>query len=331
MTEHAPTEQSGVPPPVQRCAGFARSENLVPAGTAGSTRGFAVVELPLPWPREITDHPAVAPARAALAASGVRVQALVPGPASTPQRRHLLWLTRPPGGFDRYTATPLTVTDADLPGALERLAAVAGDDPAAALGDPAAGAGSSESPIGPHDRHVLVCAHGRRDACCGRFGTRLSAALPGLGAGVHLWRTSHTGGHRFAPTALLLPEGTAWAYLDVDTLSAIADRTLGPDIAARLYRGCTGLDGIEVQAADGEVLRTLGWEWLDHRRAGEVIRRDGARTEVEITGETRGGKRRRFRATVEVTRVLPVPDCGKPLAAATKSAPELRVTQLSGG
>lgn len=302
----------------------------MPAGTAGSTHGFALVELPLPWPREITEHPAVAPARTALTASGIRVQALVPGQVSTPQRRHLLWLTRPPGGFDRYTATPLTVTDADLPGALERLAAAAGDDPSL-VGDVAAGATPGATAIRPHDRHVLVCTHGRRDACCGTSGTRLSLALPGLGAGVHVWRTSHTGGHRFAPTALLLPEGTAWAYLDADTLTAIADRTLDPDAAASLYRGCTGLDGIEVQAADGEVLRTFGWEWLDHRRTGEVVGRDGRRTEVAITGEAPGGERRRFRATVEVTRVLPVPDCGKPLAAATKSAPELRVTRLSDG
>lgn len=342
-------------PLAQRCADFARAEGLVPAGTAGSTRGFVLAEIPLPWPREITEHAAVTRAAPALTASGLRLQALVPGATSTPDRRDLVCMTRPPGAFDRYVATPLTVTDAALSDALERLAAAEAGPPAAELaastetspGRAASGPGGCDdavpaaavaavapgvagvTSIGAEDRHVLVCTHGRRDACCGTLGTRLSVSLPDLGAGVHVWRTSHTGGHRFAPTALLLPDGTAWAYLDVDTLTAISDRTLDPAIAAGLYRGCAGLDGIEVQAADGEALRAIGWAWLDHRRRGEVLERDGAETRVAITGESPDGERRRFAMTVEVTRVLPVPDCGKPPDDAKKSAPELRVTDIT--
>jgi hypothetical protein len=357
VSECQPAQQlSATDPLAQRCAGFARAEDLVPAGTAGSTRGFVLAEIPLPWPREVTEHAAVAPVAPALAASGLRLQALVPGATSTPQRRHLVYLTRPPGGFDRYVATPLTVTDAELPDVLERLAAAGAGPPAgematstgtpgaqfpgypgdrgaaalvAATAGVAPGAVTGAVPIAADDRHVLVCTHGRRDACCGTLGTRLSVSLPGLGAGVHVWRTSHTGGHRFAPTALLLPEGTAWAYLDADTLTAISDRTLDPAIAAGLYRGCTGLDGIEVQAADGEALRRIGWAWLDHRRSGEVIERDGSRTQVTIAGESPGGERRSIAATVEVTRIVPVPDCGKPPERARKSTPELRVTDFT--
>jgi len=51
-----------------------------------------------------------------------------------------------------------------------------------------------------------------------------------------------SGGHRFAPTALLLPEGTLWAYLDLDLLVGVSDRSLDVDEAVRLYRGCAGLD-----------------------------------------------------------------------------------------
>ena len=48
---------------------------------------------------------------------------------------------------------------------------------------------------------LLVCTHGGRDRCCGSDGTRLFQALfpP---PGVRVWRTSHTAGHRFAPTAI---------------------------------------------------------------------------------------------------------------------------------
>ncbi|HET6953957.1 MAG TPA: sucrase ferredoxin [Acidimicrobiales bacterium] len=297
-----------------RCSGFARAEDLDPAGTAGSHRGFVTAEIPLPWPREITEHPAVEPAAPALAAAGLRFQALVPDPSRGPAERRLLAFWRGDGPFARYRSRSWTV---------------AGDDLAAAL---AAVAASPEDGPGPPDadgegvgRHVLVCTHGRRDACCGTLGTRLATALPGLGAGVHVWRTSHTGGHRFAPTAVLLPEGTAWAYLDLDSLVGVADRTLDPAEAARRYRGCAGLDGPEVQAADGEALRTVGWSWLDHARTGTVVGRDGVRTRVRLAGESPAGVRASFEATVEVSRLVPVPDCGKPPGQAPKSAPELRM------
>ncbi len=53
---------------------------------------------------------------------------------------------------------------------------------------------------------LLVCANGRRDPCCARLGgplgRHLLAAHPG-----RVWESSHLGGHRFAPTALVLPTG----------------------------------------------------------------------------------------------------------------------------
>jgi hypothetical protein len=301
-----------------RCSGFARAEDLDPAGTAGSYRGVVAVEIPLPWPREITEHPAVAPAAAALAGAGVRVQALVPDPDRGPTGRRLLAFHRGDDPFGGYAAQAWTVAGDGVPDALAALA----DGLGAGSGAP-----SAEGPAA--GRHVLVCTHGRRDTCCGTLGTRLAVALPDLGDGVHVWRTSHTGGHRFAPTALLLPEGTAWAYLDLDTLVGISDRTLDIDEAARRYRGSPGLDGPEVQAAEREALRTVGWPWLDHRRSGTVVGREGDRARVRLEGRAPGGSTVTFEATVEVARLVPVPDCGKPPEQAPKSAPELRVTEFA--
>ena len=42
---------------------------------------------------------------------------------------------------------------------------------------------------------------------------------------VRVWRCSHTGGHRFAPTAITLPDGRAWAYADADLIDGVIDRT----------------------------------------------------------------------------------------------------------
>ncbi|HEY6416656.1 MAG TPA: hypothetical protein VIX41_10475, partial [Acidimicrobiales bacterium] len=80
------------------------------------------------------------------------------------------------------------------------------------------------------------------------------------------------------------------------------------------------------QATEREALRSIGWAWLDHRRHGEVLESAGGRSLVRIDAESPAGQRLRFEATVEVARILPVPDCGKPPEHAPKSAPELRVT-----
>ena len=57
----------------------------------------------------------------------------------------------------------------------------------------------------------LVCAHGRRDRCCGQHGSAFFRALQGRGLDV--WQTSHLGGHRFAACALWLPEGLMYGRL----------------------------------------------------------------------------------------------------------------------
>jgi hypothetical protein len=306
-----------------RCSSFARSEDLDPVGSAGSYRGIVLAEVPLPWPRDITEHAALAGVAEALGAANMRLQGLVPDDRSDPHRRRLMAFTRPPGAFDSYSSRGWTAADSLVGEAVTAIAVSGGDDAGPALVQPGAVVGSDGAGMG---RHVLVCTHGRRDACCGTLGTRLASALPGLGAGVRVWRTSHTGGHRFAPTALLLPEGTMWAYLDIDRLVGVSERTLHLDEAARLYRGCTGIDGPEVQAAEREALRSIGWSWLDHRRRGEVVESAGGRSLVRLDAEAPDGRRLTFQATVEVARILPVPDCGKPPEQAPKSAPELRVT-----
>lgn len=265
-----------------------------------------------------------------LAAAGVRVQAVVPGSDSRPASRRTAHYQRRPGLFRSYTVTEHRVRDEDLTSLLSHLA-VAATAYQPSEGDLPPPDGST----GERAVDVLICGHGKRDQCCGTWGTRLVASLAdlddssiGKGGTATLWRTSHTGGHRFAPTGLLLPEGTAWAYLDEETLPAIVDRTLDVDVAATLYRGCTGLDDPAVQVCDREALRRLGWSWLDHHRSGHVLTRDDDLTTVRLDYQTPSGKTGAFEATVEVARRLPVPDCRRPLDQARKSAAELRAVSF---
>lgn len=54
---------------------------------------------------------------------------------------------------------------------------------------------------------LLVCTHGRRDACCAAKGVPVYEALRGFVEPDALWQCSHLGGHRFAGNVLALPHG----------------------------------------------------------------------------------------------------------------------------
>ncbi len=69
---------------------------------------------------------------------------------------------------------------------------------------------------------LLICTNGRRDQCCSTrarpVAERAGHARPGS-----VWECSHTGGHRFAPTGVLLPVGRMVARLDTELAIALVD------------------------------------------------------------------------------------------------------------
>jgi hypothetical protein len=70
-------------------------------------------------------------------------------------------------------------------------------------------AGSTATAVGPAPSDVLLCTHGSRERCCGRFGTQLLTDVAPRWDGVRVRRTSHTGGHRDASTWYSFREGRA--------------------------------------------------------------------------------------------------------------------------
>ena len=287
-----------------RCAPWAEAERVDPIGTAGSYRGFCCVEWPLPWPRDMADVPELGTLAAEVAGRGIRLQGLVPVPGAT--RARVLLYERPHLGFVAYLGSEVECAPADVVAA------------AHALLDGRAG---SRVPSGTTE--VLICGHGRRDVCCGSRGVALAAGLDGLlGPDVRVWRTSHTGGHRFAATGIVLPEGTLWAWLDRDLLARIVGRRGPATEVLAFYRGCAGLGSPAVQALERAVLAHVGWEVLDCERRGTDV--DGGRTRLDVRWPD--GTARAWEGQVEVGRVLPVPDCGEPLSAAKKIEVELAVT-----
>ena len=173
---------------------------------------------------------------------------------------------------------------------------------------------------------VLICTHGRRDICCGSMGTELAAQLlPRSTEATRFWRTSHTGGHRFAPTFLVLPEGTGWAFASPELVDQVLTRVVPFTTVAAHYRGCAGLPGPEVQAVERSVLCAVGWDLLDRPRSGfltgETVSHDGQVARLDSGAD-------RWEAVVRPARIMPVPDCTKPLSESTKTETEWSVTDL---
>jgi hypothetical protein len=300
-----------------RCATVARQEGLDPLGTAGHYRGFLLVDWPLPWPSDLGEVEALQPVVAALAGTGIRLQGTVP--ASADERRVVLY-RQPAGadgfaGYERIERRVPADSGAVVAEAIELLASES------------TGSDTPTDPAGAVGGHVLICTHGRRDACCGRQGTALVmlvATDPDIAAaGYTVARTSHTGGHRFAPTAVVLPEGTMWAYLDDELTARIVLRQGPVEAVLDHYRGSTGVGSPALQAVERAAFAEVGWDWLGWRRWGEEL--GGGR--VRVVGESPDGARWAWEASVE-DRAKPVPVCGQPIAASVKQQHEPVVVSL---
>lgn len=185
------------------------------------------------------------------------------------------------------------------PGATWLRAAVV-EDPRSLLDLDLAALAAGEEPLEWGERAtgpvLLVCSNGRRDLCCALVGRPLAGELARRhaadatvtathtaggaqgGTGGTVWETTHTGGHRFAPTAVLLPTGYLYGRLDVDfaehvLAEARAGRTVTErcrgrstwsapgqvaELAVRELTGDTDPDAVRPEPEEPEVPGTTG-------------------------------------------------------------------------
>lgn len=239
-----------------RCAETARSTPLGVTGTALRRTCFLVVDLALPWPSEIATDSRLVRAHAAAQARGSAGEVWTIVAATPRDGVRLARLTAyvlPDGAFQRYRSWVLDVESDAV------------DIAAEAMLTDLSRSGATEVVA---SEEVLLCTHGRRDACCGSLGTALWKGYAARGEqSVPVRRSSHLGGHRFAPTALLLPSGTMWGWLDAALLERIVQRVGSFSSVAGHFRGSTALATGAEQVVERAILEKEGWEWLDDRRA----------------------------------------------------------------
>lgn len=127
-----------------------------------------------------------------------------------------------------------------------------------------------------HVRDLLVCTHGNIDAACAKFGHPLYKTLRKNYANddLRVWRVSHFGGHVFAPTMIEMPTAHFWAYVEEGQAEAIVSRDGDISRLKGHYRGWAGVAGGFLQSAEAELLQRHGWEWFNAPKSGEVIEQD---------------------------------------------------------
>lgn len=150
---------------------------------------------------------------------------------------------------------------------------------AEALGQPLIENGEDAAPL------ILVCTHANRDACCALRGRPVAAALTRHWP-EEVWECTHLGGHRFAATMLLLPDGACYGGLDLPQAEHVvrAHRDGQPPLAH--LRGLTSY-ARPVQAALAHLLEHYGPAPLTAVMPGveQQLGEDLMRVEVIGTGD----------------------------------------------
>lgn len=152
---------------------------------------------------------------------------------------------------------------------------------------------------------LLVCTNGRRDLCCAVLGRPVALEAAARRPG-QVWETSHTGGHRYSPTAVLLPSGQTLARLDPDlavlALDGAADGRLPASLHGLVHdRGLSSWDApvraavSAVRACCGEpayaALSGTAQAIASEQWTAEVRHRDGRIWTVAVTREVLGPDR----------------------------------------
>jgi len=295
------------------CSLVSRANGEDPIGSVKPVENRLIVELPQPWLRNALGSRRLVDGLRPVVVGAQDDGLLDAFSAILPDREYsrrnhtrVLLLRRPSGPFAAYEKEDFLLPDGEVVAAVGALLEGSG------IGR----FGRYRQETG-HVRDLLVCTHGGRDVCCGKFGypiydlLRRRHASPGK---VRVWRTSHIGGHRFAPTMIDYPEGRLWGHLEPWAAERLATRRGPVSDLGPFYRGWAGLRSPAEQAAEREVFAREGWAWTGCLKEGRILHSGDGQTEVRIAYRSPDGVvSGAYKATVEVAgTVMTMESSGDP-------------------
>jgi hypothetical protein len=260
-----------------RCAAISAALDEPQAGTASTASAWICLEQPGPWGRDALTDSRLDPDLGAelgrrAAHAGARVLLIRrPGrhpDTDAPTRRVYIAATTPGAArLERADVRPEDLLELDF-------AALAAGRPTG-FGTPVA------------DPLLLVCANSRRDTCCALLGRPLAHELAAARPADTVWECSHTGGHRFAPTAVLLPTGYTYGRLDTAFAARLLDEAAAGRVVAERCRGRSAFSpaGQVAELAVRE-LTGEGRDTLTADPAGTVRHADGRSWRVRLGTRT---------------------------------------------
>jgi hypothetical protein len=223
------------------CAGCHTGQRPCLASATAGSRGWLLIEHPGPWGEDIDAMALPAPIADAIARArrhGVRPQLI-----RAPRRRRATPPLRVYAGFSGNSGPGSGGACAWLEGReIEDPEELAGLDlEAVAAGRPPGFGVPVTGPV------LLVCTHGRHNACCARVGAPLARFLHERFGDV--WETTHVGGDRYAANLVCLPHGLYYGDLDEHRAMKAAEEYRRGRVVLAGYRGRVGLPE-PVQAAE---------------------------------------------------------------------------------
>lgn len=223
-----------------RCsvASLDRGESMV--GTAPVARRWLMIEVTRAWEAQPLETPPFTDAQRTMLEEAERAH-----------NGRVVLVRRPGRGSDRdlgrWWAVD-TVTGHQIEG--QWTCANDLDAAAASLGSPLSMSTEHAAPA------ILVCTHGTRDVCCAIDGRQLARAL-GQAFPDDVWECTHLGGHRFAPTFALLPDGAVYGRVRLEEAVEIVNAHRDGRVHAGRLRGVARWEP-QVQTAIVAMLQQFG-------------------------------------------------------------------------
>lgn len=260
------------------CSEFSQANGEDPIGSAGKREHWLIFEIAPPWLTRIGTKPKPMPQEVidALKLSkeqGINLESMAIAPDrefAVPGYKRVFHFHRPAKSklFSKFEKHEFLVPDNELGSLAISLLACPEELPRF----------EQYRQHNEHIRELMVCTHGNKDVACARFGypiyktLREKYAVESEGK-LRVWRCSHFGGHRFAPTLVDLPKGHHWGHLKPEILELLVKRNNDVARLRPYYRGWAGLSKFE-QIVEREIWMREGWNWLDYFKAGQVLAMD---------------------------------------------------------
>ena len=273
-----------------KCSEFSKTISEDPGGTAFAAAAVVLIEVPLPWPKPVFQHPVLANWNSETDFHMGKSKVLATVPSVDSRNIFVTIFERTTDGVAIFKCAFASVDELE-------------DFRQELLSHHPNEIDGTQRIDGTSHRAVLICTQGSHDICCGSLGTRFAEEVERNIDRVAVYRVSHTGGHRFAPTAMTFPDGRMWAGLDIKLLESIMESMGNARDLAPRCRGWWGATrGLE-QIAERSVFAELGWS-LNHlpRRVTVTETPDGWTAEVKVTNRT-------WEVTIRKGRVVPSVSC----------------------